>query len=441
MTDKASIRDRAVAIYNNKPVNIDELTRDDVANLVHELGVHQIELEIQNEELNRTQAELADSRDMYRQLYDFAPVGYLTLDPQGVIERANLTACAMLGVARSDLCNRPLSRFTIPEYQDQWQKCLAHLRQSKGKRPYSACQIRMQKSDSSLFWAHVVAVRIHAPSDDKQDQIRVTLTNITDVKNAQQVQKELTEVVQRQNRQLQDILHATSHDLRSPLITIIGFADELLKGCRRIEGFFADRPISDDLRQSMQAVLNEDLTESAKFVKAAAAKMDTLLKGLLDVSRLGAESVDITTLDVNAIINEIINACQFDIRQKNFSVTRDDLPPCLGEAKHTHRVFANLIHNALKFRDPSRPGAIHISAQALPGKCIYRVADNGIGIRPEDQDRIFDMFYRTTGNDAPEGDGLGLTIVTRILERQNGKIWVQSTPGKGSTFSVLLPTP
>ncbi|HPD45562.1 MAG TPA: PAS domain-containing sensor histidine kinase [Anaerohalosphaeraceae bacterium] len=439
MSDVTKVREEAVVRYKGKHVDIGGLSRDDIARLVYDLGIRQIELEIQNEQLRRSQAELTQSRDMYAELYDLAPVGYLTVGPTGLIDRANLTFCTMMGVDRRKLTGQPFSRFIALDDQDNWCACFTAFKGRMGATTCHSRQLRLQKPDGQTFLCQMTCLPV-ASQAGRLHHARITISDITELKAAQQAQAEL---VQRQNRNLQNILHAASHDLRSPLITIIGFTDELLKGCTRLHELLAPN-IPEDLHAAAHRLLEEDIVESARFVKAAADKMDDLLKGLLDVSRLGAEPVEIQTLDMNTVIDEIVAACQFDIREKKAHVTHDDLPPCRGEPKHTSRVFANLIHNALKFLDPGRNGCIHVSAQQLAGKCIYKVEDNGVGIHPEDQQKIFDMFYKITPNgasDAPEGDGLGLTIAARILERQNGKIWVTSTPGQGSAFYVLLPAP
>jgi len=439
ITENNDIREKAVAIYKGKAVNVDEMSRDDVANLIHELGIHQIELELQNEELNRAHAELARSHDMYTELYDFAPVGYLTINADGIIERANLTISTMLGLARSKLIGNRFSAFILTEFRDTWHRCFVQIVDNPAE-PGSPCQLQMQNAGGDSRWVQLIAAPVNDPAGRLQ-ALRVALSDITGLKEAQHAQKKLSDDVQTKNRLLQNILHAASHDLRAPLVTIIGFAEELIKSCRCISTLANNQSVTRELRDEIHDIVDNDMLEYARFVKSAASRMDALLKGLLEVCRLGAEPACPAQIDMNDVIDEVIASLQFDIAARKASVTRQDLPPCLGEPLHTPRVFANLIHNALKFLDPNRPGRIHVSAQPLTGKCIYRVADNGVGIRPEDQERIFDMFYRSTPANVPEGEGLGLTIVTRILERQNGKIWVHSTPDRGSTFSVLLPTP
>ena len=142
--------------------------------------------------------------------------------------------------------------------------------------------------------------------------------------------------------------------------------------------------------------------------------------------------------DMDALIAKVVSGLDHQLKHVGAQLHRSALPPCKGDAIQLSRVFANLFGNALKFLDPQRPGVIAIRGAMETGRCVYCVEDNGIGIAPEHQGRIFELFHRLDPS-RTEGEGLGLAIVQQILGRLDGEIWVESTPGTGSRFFVSLP--
>ena len=153
---------------------------------------------------------------------------------------------------------------------------------------------------------------------------------------------------------------------------------------------------------------------------------------------MGRVQLSIRPLNVNGLLEEILAAMRFQLDQAGAEVTVAPLPTCLADNVQTSQVFANLLDNALKYRDPARPLRVAVTGTVRDGQAIFSVRDNGIGISPEHQAKVFEIFHRLNPDDTP-GEGLGLTIAQRVLERQKGKIWVESRPGEGSTFLVSLP--
>lgn len=141
---------------------------------------------------------------------------------------------------------------------------------------------------------------------------------------------------------------------------------------------------------------------------------------------------------MNKLLTAIARALEFQLKEAKVQLNLGRVPPALGDATQTAQVFSNLLDNAIKYLDPVRPGIINIAGRKERERVIYKVEDNGIGIAPEHQEKVFEIFHRLNPSTGT-GEGLGLTIAQRILARQNGKLWVESEPGRGSTFFVSLP--
>ena len=241
-----------------------------------------------------------------------------------------------------------------------------------------------------------------------------------------------------QNREMQHIVHTTSHDLRSPLTNIGGFSEELKYDCDHLLELLAEQ--GDERGSEVELLAKQNIPESLGFITAGVKKMSNLLDGLLQVSRVGTAQVNSESLDMDKIVRDVLAAMEYQIKENCIAVTVVSLPGCIGDKNMLDRVFTNLIGNAIKYSDPAKKGEIRISGKVEDGMSIYCVADNGIGIAPDHQEKVFEIFHRLDPDDTVGGEGLGLTIVTRILDRMDGRVWLESEPGKGSRFFVSMPT-
>ncbi len=263
---------------------------------------------------------------------------------------------------------------------------------------------------------------------------------ITERKRAEEEREKLLKTLAAKNKELQSIVYVASHDLKSPLINIEGFGEQLAETCSQLRQLLNDDSIDHDLKQELLPLLDKNIPESMKFVKAGTAKMSSLLDGLLQVSRVGVARVKIKPLDMNKMMDNIRQSMEFQFKDTGAEIMIDDLPGCLGDTSQINQLFSNLVGNAIKYLDPKRKGKIHITGRVEDSQSIYCIEDNGIGINPAHQSKIFEMFHRLNPDDSAGGEGLGLTIVTRILHRNNGTLRMESEPGKGSKFFVSLPT-
>jgi PAS domain S-box-containing protein len=263
--------------------------------------------------------------------------------------------------------------------------------------------------------------------------------DITIRKLVENDREKLMQTLALKNKELESILYVASHDLRSPLVNIQGFSSELSRCCDLIHSALKDKIKAGDMSEEVYTAFNKEVPESLGFILTSARKMDSLLSGLLRLSRLGQAAVDIERLDMNAMLTDVTKNMEFQVKEACATVDLGTLPACLGDSSQINQIFSNILDNALKYLDESRPGVIHIYGKTENRQSIYCVEDNGVGIAPEHQNKIFEIFHRLEP-DKKSGEGLGLTIVRRILDRHNGKIWVESELGQGSKFFVSLPS-
>jgi signal transduction histidine kinase len=263
-------------------------------------------------------------------------------------------------------------------------------------------------------------------------QFATVTTDITAIKQIQ-------EVVAAKNKELENYLYVASHDLRSPLVNIQGFSQRLQKQIGLINEVLSEHPLEPDIRQKIDNVTREGIPKSLDFIFTNVTKMDTLINGLLKISRTGRVKMSIQQIDMNILINNVIRALSFQIEEAGAQVIVENLPACYGDAALLDQLFANLIGNALKYRDTERQLLITITGQSWYNKVRYSVRDTGIGIAQKHLEKMWDVFYQVNSQSPDAGEGIGLSIVKRIIDKHKGKIRAESEDGKGSVFYVELP--
>jgi two-component system, chemotaxis family, sensor kinase Cph1 len=219
------------------------------------------------------------------------------------------------------------------------------------------------------------------------------------------------------NRELQQFAYVVSHDLQAPMRAVEGY-------CQILQELLAGR---------VEAEAEECLAKAAQ----GARRLREMVNGILAYSRVSTHGKPLEPIDAAAAVEQALADLDFELRSTSSAVTRDPLPVVLADASQLSRVFRELIGNAVRFRGDS-PAAIHVAVEARDGVCQFHVRDNGIGIAPQDFERIFVIFQRLHLQDELPGLGLGLAIAKRIVERHGGRMWVESVPGAGSTFSFTL---
>ena len=271
------------------------------------------------------------------------------------------------------------------------------------------------------------------------DALATQLAIIIERKQSEEKQKRMAIEITEKNKELEQVVYVASHDLRSPLVNVQGFSKELDYTMKELETILQTENIPPEASKKILPIFENDIPNALKFISASVDKMDSLLSGLLRLSRLGRAALEFTDLDMGSILLEIEKSFEFRIKEVGANLEIGELPPCRGDAVQINQVFFNLVDNALKYLDPNRQGKIKITGKKEGDSVIYCVEDNGIGIPKGQQKKIFEIFHRLDP-ESTRGEGLGLTLVTKILARNGGDIWVESSRGAGSKFFLSLPS-
>ncbi|RLB66936.1 MAG: hypothetical protein DRH08_04960, partial [Deltaproteobacteria bacterium] len=259
--------------------------------------------------------------------------------------------------------------------------------------------------------------------------------DITDRKQAEEMRARLNLQLEAKNKELEQVVSVTSHDLRSPLVSIEGFSDVLGTSLEEILSVLDSEGLSHGTKERLeQSVKNSRI--SIGYINQSISRMESLLDGLLQVARLGQVEIKKEELCMNTLMSEVLCGLKFQSEEIGAKIEIAELPSCQGDQGQINQLFTNLIGNALKYTDPDRSCLVKISGQKQGVHSVYCVEDNGIGIDPEFLEKIFILFHQL--NPGATGEGLGLSIVLKIVERHGGRLWVESEFGKGSRFYVLL---
>lgn len=262
-----------------------------------------------------------------------------------------------------------------------------------------------------------------------------------DVTSSELAKKEreiLLKSLSEKNDELASIMFIASHDLRSPIINIEGFSGELLGICKETSALMNGIDIPEAQRLALNAKM-EEVHECISFINSGTSKIDSLLRSLLKVCRVGASVLEPVKIDMNEMVSSILKTHNYQIKQNNVKVTIKELLPCFGDRSQINQVFSNLIDNALKYIDKDRQSEIRISSSDSEDMVIYCIRDNGVGINEKYQSKIFEIFHRLSLNSDIQGEGIGLTLVKRIVKRHTGNVWVENNPDGGCSFYVSLP--
>jgi len=244
------------------------------------------------------------------------------------------------------------------------------------------------------------------------------LRDITDSKRSEEDMKKIMGELERSNSELDDYTYAVSHDLKAPLRTIEAFGNFVLDD-------YSDK-------------LDDEGREYVRRMGEASIRMKNLIDDLLLISRVGRKNTEITSIDFNGLLQEITNDLETTINERGAEIVVDDLPTLMTQRVWMRQLFSNLINNGIKFNKSKTP-TIKVRCEEGEGELIFSVEDNGIGIEKKYHEQIFRIFQRLHTQEEYPGTGAGLTICKKIVDSFGGNMWLDSKPGKGTTFYFTYP--
>ncbi|MBS0296821.1 MAG: CHASE3 domain-containing protein [Proteobacteria bacterium] len=251
---------------------------------------------------------------------------------------------------------------------------------------------------------------------------------------------ERTEELVRANEEIQRFAYIVSHDLRAPLVNVMGYTAELEGAGQalraQMERIEAEAPKL--LEPAAKLAIDEDVPEAIGFIRSSTEKMDRLIKAILKLSRDGRRVLAPEALDMTAQVRAVAESLNHQAGEQGASIKVESLPGIVSDRLAIDQIFGNLLDNALKYLDAKRAGQIVVRGREEPPFVVYEIEDNGRGVADRDHERIFELFRRAGTQDRP-GEGLGLAFVKNTVRRLGGSIDLKSELGKGSTFILKFP--
>ncbi len=247
--------------------------------------------------------------------------------------------------------------------------------------------------------------------------------------------------LQRANDEIQRFAYIISHDLRAPLVNIMGFTAELEGATKLLADYVAElhERTPADVPEPVLLAAREDLPEATDFIRSSAQKMDRLINAILRLAREGRRSLNPEQLPMNALVKTVTDSLEHRLGERGATIeVQQHLPDIGNDRVAVEQLFSNLLENAVKYLDPARPGKIIVRGEQRGNRVVFDVIDNGRGIDPRDHQRIFDLFRRSGPQDQP-GEGIGLAHARALAYRLGGTIGCTSTLGEGASFSLNLP--
>jgi PAS domain S-box-containing protein len=359
-------------------------------------------------ERKEVEKALQESEDRFRRAFSHAAVGLVLSGPGGQLLYFNPAYCEILGYTAEELRGKDFFVLTHPD--DVPRNRELHNQLLSGDIQYFVIEKRYIRKGGQTIWVRATA-NVIAQEAGSPTQIISIVEDIQD-------RKEAEAALLRSQEELGQFAHTVAHDLQTPLRGLLSYTQLLAKQYR--------------------GKLDDGADEFLGFIVDSARSMEQLIRTLLRYAEVGEDEAVREPVRVNEIIDSVRVMMQQAIEESNAEITYGNLPTVEADPIHLTQLFQNLVGNAIKYRKSDAAPRIEISAEKRRNKCVFSVADNGQGMDPKYSERIFQPLRRLHGKEIP-GSGIGLAICKKIVDRYGGRIWVESEPGKGSTFRFTIP--
>jgi PAS domain S-box-containing protein len=370
-----------------------------------------------------TERKRAEER--FRAVVESAPSAMVMIDRTGRIVLVNKQTEKLFGYSREELLGQSIELLVPERFRGSHPGDRSAFFKDPASRPMGAGRelFAVRKDGVEV----PVEIGLNPIQTQEGAFVLAAVVDITARKRAQ------TALAQK-NEEVEAFVYIVSHDLRTPLVNLQGFSKELEMSCARLrEKLKTDDP-------EVRAILEDEIPGALRFISASTHKFERLINALLGLSRTGRREYRNEAVDLAALVGTTLDSLRGTIEKTGARVAVGSLPTAWGDATSLGQVFSNLIANALSYLKPGRPGLIEIGGErAEQAMNRYWVRDNGVGIPATARERVFQVFQRFHPELAP-GEGMGLAIVKRVVERHGGKVGVETREGEGTTFSFTLPS-
>lgn len=406
------------------------------------------ELQREVAERQRVEAALREREARFHAVVETAAEGIITIDAAGIIETYNSAAERLFGYPATAVVGQNVKMLMPAPYHDEHDAYLRRYlqtgvrqiigigREVVGRRhdgttfPMTLAVSEMLVGERRMFTGLVSDITARKQAEEALRQAHDALE--------QRVQ-ERTVALAEANEEVRRFVYIVSHDLRAPLVNLRGFVGELRQAHEVLTAALQHSlpHVPPSQVTEVQRVLAQDLPEALDFINASVTRMDTLIRAVLHLSRVGHRELAFTSVDMNAIVQDTLGTLAHQMAQRQVQVTVGTLPQVYADDTAMAQVMGNLLTNAVHYLEPGRPGEIVITGEHQATTTVFTVRDNGRGIDHDDVPTVFEPFRRVGRQDVP-GEGMGLAYVRTLVRRHGGEITCQSTLGSGTTFTFTI---